>query len=392
MSEGVPKLRDTIAVHTVFVPILVLGFIAVGISTLTPGTTTSTVLLAQAAATANSEAIDAKCTADYSYDCNYPFYDTHTGQLCGRGKKVSSSQVIGHCASEGNATVDCVMTEAGNCVQPQSANSTQQTGEPQPGVTYNGAFYPIESTQAPPSYETSDLSTFGAPSSGQLESNSLLSPQPNDIGQVGYSQEFDGSSLPGSPASVQTVSVSASYPPGAEFMPSENNPSVSTFGASAGQFDDIASPLSSNEEQAGVFNSYSNYDISSQSNPLTYFLPISDSNSGPNIDQEFDQFDISPAQTVADRWPDLGDRLTMDGVQPSTNVEDDRNLPAFLQTAYNQAAQQYPEDQDPYSDPDFYNKFYDSAGFPQQTVSTSNGGGSTGVLQQIWSTLTGLFK
>ncbi len=222
MSSEPQNLRDKIEVGPVVLGILILGSIAVSVSELAPTGALSTMLLAQASYAANSESLDTKCTSVYSYACKYPYYDTKTGEPCGLDRQVISTQVIGHCVAEGRAEVDCAFAEDGSGCKPiqqqVSGSGTQQTGSAAPGAVYNGSFYPITTdVQTLPSMESPNgVSTFGAPSSGQVgPESSLVSPA------VEYQQTF------APPASIEAGAQVAA--PDQQTGPSASPPAQTQF-------------------------------------------------------------------------------------------------------------------------------------------------------------------
>jgi hypothetical protein len=170
--------RDTIPIFPVVILILILWCIVLALSELAPDTTFSTALLAQASQPVDYESLDKQCLPSYSYDCDSPLYDTQTGQKCGRSMPVETSQVKGLCQHANFA----------HATQYKNADGgwdAVEYGKPQ-----------ALTEQVLPSYQTSNLSTFGAPSSGQLDNTqSLLSPDPTTQ-PGGYGQSFDSMPLP----------------------------------------------------------------------------------------------------------------------------------------------------------------------------------------------------
>jgi len=170
-------------------------------------------LVAQASSPIDREALDKQCTTEYSYDCNYPLYDTHTGDHCGKGLPVATSEVKGTCVLANLAHAEDYLSPSGQweslptpnegtdldgtAAQESNltGNPTVQTAPAVDGTVYNGSFYPIQTPETLPADETANINTYGAPSTGQLDSQSLLSPEPNYI-SPGNDQIFDGSVQP----------------------------------------------------------------------------------------------------------------------------------------------------------------------------------------------------
>lgn len=203
-TDGMPgpeSPRDTMPILPLSIPIFVLGFIAFGVSELAPNVS-PTVLLAQASAASGSsvnyEALDKQCLSNYSYDCKPPYFDTQTGEKCGLGLEVETSQVKGSCIQANLAHAEQYKNAQGQWEPASSGNSAQQTGSAAPGIVYNGSFYPIQTDQTLPSYQTSNLDTYGTYSSGYVVP-SLSASQPDSYGQY-----FDGTNLPQVPQ-VSTV-------------------------------------------------------------------------------------------------------------------------------------------------------------------------------------------
>ncbi len=120
------------------IPVFVFGFIAYGVSTLVPGTTPSTVLLAQAGSAFDYAAMDKKCDPDYSYSARCKGsanFDTQTGQKCGFGMRVETSQVKGQCI---NANVAEATDYKGADGEWHSLNTM---GKPDPLQKFYGAAF-----------------------------------------------------------------------------------------------------------------------------------------------------------------------------------------------------------------------------------------------------------
>jgi hypothetical protein len=203
MPQGVSNLRDTVAILPLVCFVAILGALTLGLGSLSPTQGPSQALMAQAAGTSGSEALDTQCTSNFDYSCQYPNLSQQSGKRCGLGYEVFSDQAMGQCVQVNEAKTTCVFNQQGQCVPPEQVQSASGVSSGSPVLQTT----PTENTG--PAYVAPDTAVPAAVS----EESQEFQPEP----PAPYSESYQpGVSAAGGETQAYTTQLPNSYPQGGE--------------------------------------------------------------------------------------------------------------------------------------------------------------------------------